>query len=58
MSASFEKTENGYTAIFKRRYENSIEEVWSALTENNKLQQWMPNLEVVDLRTNGRNDEI
>ncbi|UUI03967.1 SRPBCC family protein [Oceanobacillus jeddahense] len=51
--ASLEKTENGYIAIFKRQWENAVEEVWSALTENNKLQQWMPNLEVVDLRTNG-----
>ncbi|WP_152656005.1 SRPBCC family protein [Oceanobacillus sp. CFH 90083] len=53
MLATLEKAENGYTAIFKREWKNTVEEVWSALTENNKLQQWMPNLEVADLRTDG-----
>lgn len=53
MLATLEKADKGYIATFERRFKSSVEEVWSALTENDKLQQWMPNLEVVDLHTNG-----
>ncbi|GIO23341.1 SRPBCC family protein [Oceanobacillus sp. J11TS1] len=54
MLATLEKTENGYTATFNRRWGNTLEKVWNTLTKNDKLQQWMPNLEVADLRKNGR----
>ncbi|MFD1065068.1 SRPBCC family protein [Oceanobacillus locisalsi] len=53
MSATLEKAANGYIATYERQWEKTIEEVWSVLTQNDKLQQWMPNLEVVDLRKNG-----
>jgi len=53
MLAIVEKTEKGYSATFERRFKSSVEAVWSTLTQNDKLQQWMPNLEVVDLRKNG-----
>ncbi|WP_080875598.1 SRPBCC family protein [Oceanobacillus timonensis] len=53
MLATLEQVGNEYIATFERHWENTVEEVWSVLTQNNKLQQWMPNLEVVDLRKNG-----
>lgn len=53
MQAIVEKTEQGYLATFGRRFESSVDAVWSTLTQNDKLQQWMPNLEIVDLRKNG-----
>ncbi|MEK4299851.1 SRPBCC family protein [Oceanobacillus sp. FSL W8-0428] len=50
MLAAVEKTENGYIATFARNFNSSVDEVWGTLIKNDKLQQWMPNLEVVDLR--------
>ncbi|MEC1177044.1 SRPBCC family protein [Metasolibacillus meyeri] len=31
-----------------------MQQVWSVLTENHHLQQWMGNLEIVDARKNGK----
>ena len=31
----------------------TIEEVWSVLTDNNKLKKWMSNLQIEDLKTGG-----
>ncbi|MFC3746441.1 SRPBCC family protein [Paenibacillus sp. GCM10012306] len=53
MIASIEKTEVGYTARFDRHWPFSAEEVWSWLTENDKLPQWFPELRVKDLRKGG-----
>ncbi|NUU62897.1 SRPBCC family protein [Paenibacillus agri] len=53
MIASIEKTETGYTARFDRHYTFSVTEVWSWLTENDKLSQWFPELRVKDLREGG-----
>lgn len=53
MLAVLEKVEGGYIASFHRPLNHSIEKVWSALTENGKLEKWMSNLEVQDLRKGG-----
>ncbi|GIN85019.1 hypothetical protein J6TS2_14050 [Heyndrickxia sporothermodurans] len=53
MLAKIVKTEAGYIAQFQRSLNASIEEVWSALTENDKLEKWMSNLQIVDLRKGG-----
>ncbi|MBY8911382.1 SRPBCC family protein [Bacillus sp. YC2] len=53
MPAAVEKTEDGYTAAFHCPLHHSAETVWAALTENDTLQKWMPNLQVKDLRKNG-----
>ncbi|MBS4172763.1 SRPBCC family protein [Bacillus sp. FJAT-49736] len=53
MLAEIEKTNSGYTAVFKRMLDQSVAEVWAALTENGKLQNWFSNLQTVDLRKGG-----
>ncbi|MDM5155047.1 SRPBCC family protein [Bacillus sp. DX1.1] len=53
MLAIIEKMENGYVAQYNRPLSNSVEKVWAALTENDKLARWMPNLQVEDLRKGG-----
>lgn len=53
MFAEIEKVENGCTAIFKRLLPHTVEEVWAALTENDKLEKWFSNLQVTVLRKNG-----
>ncbi|RLQ97450.1 SRPBCC family protein [Falsibacillus albus] len=54
MLAALGKKVDGYLAQFNRPMEHSIENVWSALTENEKLKKWMPNLRVEDLGKGGR----
>jgi uncharacterized protein YndB with AHSA1/START domain len=53
MLAVIEKVEGGYIARFERPLKHSVEKVWAALTENDKLSRWMPNLQVEDLRKGG-----
>jgi uncharacterized protein YndB with AHSA1/START domain len=53
MLARIEKVENGYTAKFERHYHHSVEEVWSWLTDNDKLPQWFSELRVDELREGG-----
>lgn len=53
MLAVIEKVEGGYIARFDRPLNHSVEKVWAALTENDKLAKWMPNLQVEDLRQGG-----
>ncbi|NIK78979.1 uncharacterized protein YndB with AHSA1/START domain [Paenibacillus castaneae] len=53
MIASLQKTNDGYLAQFDRTLQYSIESVWAALTENDKLAIWMPNLQVEQLRKGG-----
>ncbi|HEY4391721.1 MAG TPA: SRPBCC family protein [Paenibacillus sp.] len=45
--------EDGYMACFKRHFSHSIAEVWSCLTENEKLKQWFSELQVDELRKGG-----
>lgn len=37
-------------ARFERLLNHSAEKVWAAITENDKLEKWMPNLEVKELQ--------
>ncbi|USG67329.1 SRPBCC family protein [Brevibacillus ruminantium] len=53
MLASIDRTEHGYFARFERRLKHSVEEVWSYLTDNEKLKQWFPELRVEELREGG-----
>jgi uncharacterized protein YndB with AHSA1/START domain len=53
MLASIQKIEDGYVARFDRPLNHSVEKVWAALTENDKLISWMPNLQVEELRKGG-----
>ncbi|MGE6257093.1 SRPBCC family protein [Heyndrickxia sporothermodurans] len=53
MLAKIEKAETGYVVQFQCSLNASIEEVWSALTENDRLEKWMSNLQIVDLRKGG-----
>ncbi|GAA4855366.1 SRPBCC family protein [Paenibacillus vulneris] len=53
MLAELRKADHGFIAQFERHYKHSIEEVWAYLTENEKLNQWFPELEVEELRQGG-----
>jgi uncharacterized protein YndB with AHSA1/START domain len=53
MLAHIRKVENDYHAHFERHLKHSVEEVWSWLTENEKLTQWFSELHVDDLRQGG-----
>lgn len=53
MLASIEKVGNIYTARFERHYKHSVEEVWSWLTDNDKLPKWFSELRVDELRKGG-----
>ncbi|MCM3601100.1 SRPBCC family protein [Robertmurraya korlensis] len=53
MLAVLEKVEGGHLARYDRPLKHSVEKVWAAITQNEKLGKWMPNLQVVDLRNGG-----
>ncbi|EJR54744.1 hypothetical protein IIM_01684 [Bacillus cereus VD107] len=53
MLAVIEKQNNEYVVQFDRHFPYTIEEVWSVLTDNNKLKKWMSNLQIEDLSTGG-----
>ncbi|MGE7758735.1 SRPBCC family protein [Peribacillus sp. NPDC097895] len=53
MQAVIEKDGNGIIARFDRPLCHSMEKVWGALTENDKVEKWMSNLEMKDLRNKG-----
>jgi uncharacterized protein YndB with AHSA1/START domain len=53
MLALIEKVENGHTARFERHFKHSVEEVWSWLTDNDKLPKWFSELRVDELRKGG-----
>lgn len=53
MLAETEKQIDGYIIKFERQFPNTIEEVWSVLTENSKLKKWMSNLQIENLKTGG-----
>lgn len=44
---------NGIIARFDRLLNHPVEKVWGALTENDKVEKWMSNLEMKDLRKDG-----
>ena len=53
MIATIQKENDIYTARYERHLHHSVEAVWSMLTENEKLQQWFTELQIVDLRKGG-----
>ncbi|PLT35953.1 SRPBCC family protein [Bacillus sp. V5-8f] len=54
MLAVIEKAEDvGYIARYDRPLKHSVEKVWAALTQNDKLAKWMSNLQVEDLQKGG-----
>lgn len=53
MIAKIEKKERGYIARFERHLEHSVEEVWSWLTDNEKLAKWFNELRIGELREGG-----
>ena len=53
MLANIEKAGNGYTARFERYLNAPVQEVWSYLTDNEKLSQWFTELKVDQLRKGG-----
>ncbi|GAQ19887.1 activator of Hsp90 ATPase 1 family protein [Oceanobacillus picturae] len=53
MIAEVEKIDGAYIVIYKRPLTHSVDKVWRALTENDKLEKWMPNLEVKNLQQDG-----
>jgi uncharacterized protein YndB with AHSA1/START domain len=54
MLADLQPAQGGYLARFERHWHHAVEDVWSWLTENDKLVQWFPELEVEELREGGR----
>jgi len=53
MLATIQKHQSVYIAQFTCPLSHAISEVWAVLTDNGKLQKWMSNLEMVDLKKNG-----
>lgn len=53
MLATLNKSENGYTAIYERNFNQPTQRVWEALTSNDKLKIWMSHLEIIDLSKGG-----
>ncbi|AZU60033.1 SRPBCC family protein [Neobacillus mesonae] len=53
MIAVIEKANKGYTARFDRHLKHPVEEVWSWLTENEKLAKWFNELRVCELQEGG-----
>lgn len=54
MLATIQQQQNNYVVKFNRPLSHSVDAVWAVLTENGKLQKWMNNLEIIDLRKNGK----
>ncbi|WP_110930751.1 SRPBCC family protein [Paenibacillus bouchesdurhonensis] len=53
MIADIRQADEVYIARFERRLKHPIQEVWSWLTENDKLAEWFPELRIDDLREGG-----
>lgn len=53
MLARIEKGETGYSATYERHLNHPVEEVWSYLTDNEKLPKWFSELRVDELREGG-----
>ncbi|MGE7091483.1 SRPBCC domain-containing protein [Lysinibacillus sp. NPDC048646] len=54
MLATIQKQQNSYIVKFNRLLPHPVNAVWGLLTENGNLQKWMSNLEIIDLRKNGK----
>ena len=54
MLAVIEKSQIGYEVRLDVHMKGSVKEVWSWLTENEKLKQWFAELSIEELRKGGR----
>jgi uncharacterized protein YndB with AHSA1/START domain len=54
MLATIEKQNNRHVVTYKRPLPHSVDAVWEGITTNENLQKWMSNLEIIDLRQNGK----
>jgi uncharacterized protein YndB with AHSA1/START domain len=54
MLAVIEKSQIGYEVRLDFHMKGSVKEVWSWLTENEKLKQWFAELSIEELRKGGR----
>ncbi|OMD34010.1 SRPBCC family protein [Paenibacillus odorifer] len=53
MLANIQKKDQHYVARFERQLKHSATEIWSYLTENEKLALWFSELKIEDLRESG-----
>lgn len=53
MLATLQQAPHGYIARFERHLKHSVQNVWSMLTENDKLAGWFSELKVEALREGG-----
>ncbi|MBY7142325.1 SRPBCC family protein [Virgibacillus sp. NKC19-3] len=53
MIATIDKSEDVPVAVWIRQINYPVDEVWSYLTENQKLQLWFPELEIKHLQADG-----
>lgn len=53
MIAQIQRNESGYIAQFKRELNHPAYKVWAMLTDNKRLKEWFPELEVKELGTGG-----
>lgn len=54
MLATVEKVQNGYIARFERHLKYPVEQVWSMITENDKLSKWFSELSIEELKEGGK----
>ena len=54
MLGKITKNDQHFTVTMERMYPHAVEKVWAYLTENDKLQQWFPELAVESLQVDGR----
>ncbi len=54
MLATIKKQSDCHVVMYKRLLPHSIDAVWKVITTNENLQKWMSNLEIIDLRQNGK----
>lgn len=54
MLASIQQVDGRYTARFERHLKHPLDQVWSVLTDNDRLAEWFPQLRIDELREGGR----
>ncbi|UJL47002.1 SRPBCC family protein [Virgibacillus sp. NKC19-16] len=54
MIATIDKLGEVPTAVYERQINYPVDDVWSYLTENEKLQLWFPELEIGELEIGGK----
>ncbi|WP_445478698.1 SRPBCC family protein [Lysinibacillus irui] len=54
MLATIKKQSDCHVVTYKRPLPHSVDAVWKVITTNENLQKWMSNLEIIDLRQDGK----